>query len=167
MIEQRYLMTGYDLIDELERVINLILAYPRGLSILLGTVEAPTSGEIVRAFPPRQIDNMGIRGNAIPEAERNAMAASRIDEIIKEAGGWEHITSAISDWSQEHEDEWRLMVDHISGVRKNRRWISGSALERLAYKYQTTKERICKMRRHFAGMLADYILFKPIEDKAV
>lgn len=155
-------MTGWDLIDELERVIRLILEYPQGLSILLGSAEVPKSSAIVQAFPPAHFDNLGIRGQFTAEAERITMAASRIDEIIKAAGGWQHITECVQDWKKGHGSDWSMVAMHISYIRSNKRSLDGPTLERIADMFGVSKKRVCKARKNFAGTLADFILFRPI-----
>ena len=164
MIEQRYVMTGYDLVSELEHVINLILAYPQGLSILLGKVDAPESSAIVLAFPPASYDNLGIRGQFVPEAERVAVESDRLDKIIKQAGGWSHITGSVQKWRERHRTDWSMMAMHISYVRSKKRSLDGPTLEKIANMYDTTKERVCRARKNFAWTIADFVLYAPIDD---
>ena len=146
-------MSPYDLIDELERLIKLILAYPHGFAILLGDREPPSSGDIVRAFPVGALDNMGIRGDSIPEAERLAMAMSRIDEIIGRAGGWEHITKCVQQWKEENFEDWAI----VTGYRRKK-----GALKKAAAAHAYSKTTIWRKRRSFPGQIADYILFCPV-----
>jgi hypothetical protein len=153
------IMTGFELIAGLERIINLMLLYPQGMSILLGLVPAPLSVEIVQAFPPKQFDHMGIKGMFIPDAERVVLDADRIDAIIKASGGWEHITRTIRQWKNENPADWALVADHIS--------LHGSKLQRIADKYGISAQTVKRKRKAFAGILADYILFSPIEPPAL
>jgi hypothetical protein len=148
-------MTGFELIAGLERIISLMLLYPRGMSILLGLVPAPPSVEIVRAFPPKQFDHMGIKGKFIPEAERIVLDADIIDAIIEASGGWEHITRTIRQWKNENPEDWALVADHIS--------FRGSKLQRIADKYGISTQTVKRKRKAFAGVLADYVLYSPIE----
>jgi post-segregation antitoxin (ccd killing protein) len=146
-------MTPHDRVDELERLIRLIIAYPHGYAILLGACAPPSSGDIVRAFPMRSCDNLGIRGEAIPEAERMAMAESRIDEIIREAGGWEIITKSTRQWRDENREDWAI----VTGYRRKK-----GALKRSAERFAYSRSTICRKRRLFPGQLADFVLFCPI-----
>jgi beta-galactosidase GanA len=154
----------YDLISELERVINLILAYPQGLSVLLGTVPPPSAMDIVLAFPSRSCDNLGIRAASLTEQERIVEAADRIENIISMAGGWEHITRTIYDWRKSNSADWSLVVDHIRHVKHSgHRWLGGAKLNKIAESYKCSERTASKKRRLFAGVLAEYILSSPIE----
>jgi hypothetical protein len=94
----------------------------------------------------------------VPEAEIYAMAASRIDEIVRKAGGWKNITAAIRQWRNENAEDWDIVTDYISiiGARKRGR------IKRLVNKYGYSERTIQRKHKHFAGRLAEYISFCPL-----
>jgi hypothetical protein len=155
-------MAEYTLIGELERVIRMILAYPQGLSVLLGEIPAMSAMEIVEMFPDRAFDSLGIRGGRRPLAEKRVEAADRIDGIIRRAGGWPHIARSVRMWRHENLSDWNMIGEHIRSVRRNRRWVSRAKLLDIADKYRVSAKTVTRKRQLFAGMLAEYILFTEI-----
>jgi hypothetical protein len=157
----------YELAGALEYVLDLLLNYPQGLSMLLGAIPLPSAMDIVLTFPARAPENLGIRNKylrPIPEQERIVEAADRIDNIIGESGGWEHITRTIRDWAAKNNEDWSLMVDYIRHVRRSGyRWIGGAKLRRIAEVYGNSERTVRRKRRLFARELAEYILLSPIE----
>ncbi|MDR1514833.1 MAG: hypothetical protein LBS45_03995 [Synergistaceae bacterium] len=152
-------LTGYKLLDDLERVIRLILLYPQGLSILLGYVSPPSSLELLSAFPPKAFDSLGIHCSQRPYEERITEMSAWIDDVIRQSGGWEHICQSVRDWKRMHLGDWDMMADHIRAVRPRQRWLNRTALQQLADVYRVDCRTIQRKRRAFPGILAEFILF--------
>ena len=149
------------LIDGLERVIRLTLLYPQGLAILLGHVTPPSSLELLAAFPPEAFDSMGIHSSQRPYEERVTELSCRVDETIRKAGGWAHITQGARLWRHEHPDTWNMVAEHIRNVRPRSGYAEWRALRQIALKYRVSEKTVTRRRRQFAGLLADFILNNP------
>jgi hypothetical protein len=152
-------LTFCALAADLERVIRLILLYPRGLSILLGAAPPPSALELISAFPARTYDSMGIHSSQRPYEEQVTELSCWMDETVRQAGGWGHIVSAVSQWRDENSEDWNLMAAHISWFGPGRKWANRAKLKKLAAGYRCSERTITRKRKHFPGVLADYILF--------
>jgi hypothetical protein len=150
-----------NLSNALERVICLILLYPRGLSILLGAAPPPSALELILYFPPKSFDSLGIHCSQRPYEERVTEAAGWADEVIALAGGWVHITRCTLMWRAEHLDTWNMVAEHIRNVRPRQRWLEGSALAIVARKYCVSPRYVTRRRNALPGLLADCVLHTP------
>jgi hypothetical protein len=150
-----------NLLNGLERVIRLILLYPRGLSILLGAAPPPSALELISAFPARTYDSMGIHSSQRPYEEQVTELSCWMDETVRQAGGWGHITQSVRDWKRMHPGDWDMIADHIRAVRPRQRWLNKTALQQIADLYRVDARTIQRKRRVFPAILADFILFGP------
>lgn len=159
-------MSGYKLAEQLTIAIDLLVShYPQGLSVLLGQVEPPTSqdiAELVASFSGG--DDLGIRvggGESVPEAERMLSTAERFFDVIERAGGWDHISSVVRDWSMHYSATWAIIVDHVCWVQGGFSRVDVSQLERIAKKHATTVDTVCRKKREFPSVIARAILRVP------
>jgi hypothetical protein len=140
-----------------------MLLYPQGLSILLGHVSPPSALELLAAFPPKTYDSMGIHSSQRPYEERVTELSCRVDETIRKAGGWGHITQSVRDWKRMHPGDWDMMADHIRAVRPSKRLAGKPALSVIADRYGVAVRTVVRKRRAFPGELADFVLFGCIQ----
>jgi hypothetical protein len=163
MTKDGALLTGHQLIDDLERVLKLILAYPQGLSILLGRVSPPLSLSLLSAFPARTYDSMGIHSSQRPYEERLTEMSAWVDGVIEQAGGWEHITRCVRLWRNEHRDTWNMVAEHMRNVAPRSGFAEARALRQIADKYGVSERTVSRRRRLFARLLAGSVLDIPLE----
>jgi hypothetical protein len=149
------------LLNDLERVIRLMLLYPQGLSILLGHVSPPSSLELLSAFPAKSFDSMGIHAGRQPYEERVTELSSWIDDVIRQSGGWGHINQSVRLWQHEHKETWNMVAEHIRNVKSRRGYAEERALRQIANKYCVSVKTVTRRRRQFAGLLAGSILATP------
>jgi hypothetical protein len=158
------------LIEQLTSAIRLITEYPRGLSMLLGTVPPPGCEEInemletVRPPSGQVLDPAGnpIRisgGEDFIEADARIDGAEMFDRIIGRAGGWAHINESVAGWKEHHPRKWAIFADYVIWVNGTVKNIDGSQLKRVADKHGVGHNTVSKVAQEFPQYLATAILY--------
>jgi hypothetical protein len=119
---------------------------------------------MLRAFPPKAYDSLGIHCSHRPWEERIAEQSDLLDRAVAESGGWRHIVRSCQDWKRMHPGDWDMMADCVRHVRPRGRWRGKSPLRVIADRYGVAANTVMRKRRAFPGALADFILFSCIQD---
>jgi hypothetical protein len=161
--------TDYRLFEQLEAVIQMLIASPKGLSILLGRTPPPTTeqiGEMIMAFSSTSCD-LGVRvdgGLVIPQAERLIYTEQSFNAIIAEVGGWKHINAVAKGYMKLYPNAWAIVMNHTRWVRTKISRIDGSSLKKVADAYQCSVETVRNTINSFPRELARAILASPVDD---
>jgi hypothetical protein len=166
-------MPGYRLIEQLTALIKLLVDYPQGLSMLLGSVPPPSCEDInamletSRPVYDPTLDPAGmplrVDGGApeVSEADRMIDSEERFNRIVERAGGWEHVNEVTRDRMRMYPVEWQVVKD-------NARWgpsrVDGVSLERLAELNGLCRDTAHRMIHDYPQRLATSVLYTPTED---
>jgi hypothetical protein len=166
IIEQIPTRSDYRLFEQLAAIIQMLMAYPKGLSILLGRVAPPTSEQIIEmilAFSPASAD-LGVRvdgGLNTPLAERLIYTEQTFFMIIADIGGWKHINDVTREYMALFPNTWAIIMDHTRWVRTKTTRIDGSSLKKVADAHGCSIETVRHHINSFPCELARAILASP------
>ena len=164
-------MAGYGLIEQLTSVIRLIMDYPQGLSILMGTVPPPSGADIcglletVRPPSGPVLDRHGFPlrpgggPDFVPEADRMIDSAERFNRIIARAGGWGHINYVVRDWAKIYLKAWGVVVDHVRWAKSR---IDSVTVGTLADAHELSRNTVYRIIQNFPQELATAVINTPI-----
>lgn len=155
-------MRGYTLLKMLSGVISLLMDYPQGLRILLGQVPAPDAGELYGIWRTvgGAADNTRVKTSRTAyEADIAISKAESFDEIIKNAGGWGHITAVTKQYKERYAVTWEIVAMAVSlpGSR-----VDGATYEDIAEYCGVSRPTVTKALGRFSTELATAILNMPV-----
>jgi hypothetical protein len=138
--------------SRLEAAIALLLeAHPCPLRVLMGQ------------FPPPGPDEVSLLASERPKAARKLAdqpgeharpLAEIFSSAIDEAGGWPRVVEAARAWARGNPREWQIVVEHTVWVKKGRIRVDGSQAQRIANKYDVSRNALCRIAKAFPGELA-------------
>lgn len=160
-------MSPWLLHARLEDLINLLIdCHPQPFAVLLGEVAPPTSLEIHEMKqaqrPTERADVKNATPSATTEAERIVWDAEDVEQAVRAAYGWGHITEVCRGFREADLKTWDVVVDHTRFVG-NSISRTGSQLGYVAIRYGLAPATITRYRREFPYRLARAILCPPAE----
>ena len=166
IIEQIPTRTDYRLFEQLDAIIQMLMDYPKGLSMLLGRVPPPTTEEInemILLFTPVS-SPLGVRvegGVRLPQAERLIYTEQAFSAVIAEVGGWSHINEVARGYIKVYPNAWNIVTDHIRWVKTKITRVDGLSLKKVAEANGCSVETVRNTINSFPQELAQAILASP------
>jgi hypothetical protein len=170
IIEQTPTRSDYRLYEQLKAIIEMLVAYPKGLSILLGRVSPPTTeqiNEMILMFEPAGPE-IGVRvegGKMIPKAERLIYTEQAFSAVIAETGGWPHINEVARGFMKAFPNTWHIVSSHTRWVKTKITRMDGSTMRKVAEINGCSIEGVRNTINSFPLELAKSILNSPLNGK--
>jgi hypothetical protein len=158
----------YRLFEQLEAIIQMTIAYPMGLNMLLGRTAPPTTeqiNEMILMFTPAGAD-LGVRvdaGDVLPRAERLIYTEQSFSVIIAETGGWRHINEVARGYMKLYPNTWNIVADHARWVKTKITRTDGSSLRKVADANGCSIETVRNTINSFPLELARAIIASPLD----
>ncbi|GHV50355.1 hypothetical protein FACS1894216_02400 [Synergistales bacterium] len=167
VISQMPTKKDYALSEQLAAVIQMLMDYENGLSMLLGRVAPPDSAQIqdmINSFNPP--GELGVRvdgGQSTPLAERLIYTEETFNSVIARCGGWGHINKELNNWIKVRPNEWAIIRDHVRWVRIQSSRLSGSMLEKIARIHSCSTDTVSRLVSRFPRDIAYSITRSPAD----
>jgi hypothetical protein len=167
IIKQTPTRTDYKLCEQLAAIIQMLISYPNGLSMLLGRVSPPDSeqiNEMILSFSPAGND-LSVRvdgGVSIPQAERLVYTEEAFCAVIAVCGGWDHIIEAARAFMKVFPNTWAIIMDHTRWVRTKITRMDSSSLKKVADMHGCSVDTVRNVINAFPRELAEAILATPM-----
>lgn len=151
-------------VTKLAGFFEFVLSQELGIAILLGTVPAPDATEIAEMVRScNTCPDIGIRvsgGTPIYQAESALLIAEPIEEIIHQAGGWEHITAAFRSYKETYPRQWIIISDHAMMIRKGGILHDGEGgmMKQMEERHKMSQRALRRFRNKILRMVALYVL---------
>lgn len=156
-------MRGYALLRALKEVIRLLLDYPQGLSVLIGSVDPPDAVELYSIWQMLRSSN----DNTRVKTSRGAQAADiMIDKaesfniVVNNSGGWEHINAITQEYRKRYATTWQIITRAVSLPASR---IDGATYDEIAENSGVSRGTVLKVIGRFPYDLAAAILNTPLD----
>lgn len=168
-------MSGARLIIQLTCVIRLMLEYPQGLSMLIGTVDGPACEDIAEMIetirePREMLTDPAGRPLSVAGGKRALPPDCMIDNeerfnrIVRRVGGWGHVHAVTRDWRRQYPVSWAVIIDYARWSPEKSR-IDNVTLDDIADRHKMSRATFYRIIRRFPQELATAIMNTPIDDE--
>lgn len=157
-------MTIWNLQERLAEIIDMLLdRYPMGMRVLIGEADPPTIEEIYEMYAAGRGGNEpDVRvegGERVTRAEQMVFDSERFEEVVKRAGGWDHINRTAQEWEAYNPNTWRVVEEHTKWDGRGAfRRLDEARMVTMAGRLGLAAETIRRYRREFPRDLAGVIL---------
>lgn len=160
-------MTGQTLVLKLTSIIRLLMDYPGGLSMLLGTAEPPSCVAIneifesVRPCPEQTLGTDGfpmrVSGGGVGEfdGDRIINNEERFAAVIAQCGGWKHVNAITQEYKERYPVAWSVVIEYVCWPKSR---VDKADYETISERCGVSRPTVSRIISNFAQELATVII---------